>query len=125
MRCTTKKSAVSRRRDGALEAEVLSALQQLGRPATPAEVLEQLDANLAYTSVATVLGRLCDKGVAAREKDGRAFRYRATATEADLTARRIRTILDGATDRNLALAGFVQSLGPDDAARLAELLDRS
>ncbi len=113
---------MTRRPDGALETDVLRALWDLDRPASPADVIDQLSTDLAYTSIATILGRLCDKGLATRERSGRTFLYAASASEAELTARRIHSLLDAASDRASALAGFANALDPDDAARLAELL---
>ena len=115
---------MTRREDGALEADVLRALWELDRPASPADVIEEMQTDLAYTSIATILGRLCDKGQATRERAGRAYLYTAVS-EADLTARRIRSVHDAAQDRASALAGFANSLDADEAAELAELLDRT
>ena len=80
---------MSRRPDGALETDVMRVLWAADGPIAPADVREALDVELAYTSVATVLNRLCDKGLAARQPDGRRFVYRPTSTEANLTGRRI------------------------------------
>lgn len=112
-----------RRPDGALEADVLRALWDLDQPAAPSDVIEHMETGLAYTSIATILTRLCDKGVVARKKIGRAYVYRAVSSEADLTASRIRTLLDEVTDRESALAGFARALDKEDAARLASLLE--
>lgn len=113
---------MSRRADGALEADVMQALWALDRPASPNDVIEHMQTHLAYTSIATILGRLCDKGLAERRRQGRGFVYRASATEADVTARRIHSLLDATNDRASALAGFANGLDPDDAASLAALL---
>jgi len=113
---------MTKRPDGSLEADVLHALWELGAPSTPADVIEQMDTDLAYTSIATILGRLCDKGLAGRQRQGRAYVYEATGTEADVTAQRISTILEAAGNRQSALAGFAASLEPGEAAQLAELL---
>ena len=77
---------MSRRAYGALEADVMQALWALDRPASPSDVIEHMQTDLAYTSIATILGRLCDKGLAERQRLGRAYVYRASATEAELTA---------------------------------------
>ncbi len=37
----------------------------------------------AYTTAQTVLNRLVDRGLVSRRREGRAFRYSATITEAD------------------------------------------
>ena len=114
---------MTRRADGTLEADVLRALWNLDRPASPNDVIDEMSTDLAYTSIATILGRLCDKGLANRKRSGRAYEYAAASSEADLTAQRLRTILDAASDRESALAGFAQALDPADAAQLAAILN--
>lgn len=114
---------MTRRADGTLETDVLRALWSLDRPASPSDVIDEMGTDLAYTSIATILGRLCDKGLATRKRSGRAFEYEAASSEAALTARRLRTILDGASDRASALAGFAEALDPEDAAQLASILN--
>ena len=116
---------MTRRPDGALETDVLRVLWALDGPLSPADVLENLETDLAYTSVATVLNRLCDKGLVSRQPSGRRFLYSATATEADLTSQRINILLDAAQDRTAALAGFLTTLDPDDAETLRVLLEDS
>lgn len=111
-----------RRPDGTLETEVLRALWDLGRPATPAEVLDEMGTEHAYTSVATTLTRLREKGLVTRHRHGRAYAYSAVS-EVELTSRRIRAVLDAASDRETALTGFITALDRQDAARLLEILD--
>ena len=65
---------MTRRADGELESEVLRALWTLDRPASPSDVIDAMDTDLAYTSIATVLGRLCDKGLVTRQRVGRGDR---------------------------------------------------
>lgn len=116
---------MTRRPDGALETDVMRVLWAKEEPMSPAEVLEDLDTDLAYTSIATVLNRLCDKGLVSRQRSGRKFLYQTTATEADLTGRRIHSLLDAAGDRQAALAGFLNTLNDDDAGVLRALLEES
>jgi predicted transcriptional regulator len=116
---------MKRRADGELESDVLRALWALDRPASPSEVINAMHTELAYTSIATILGRLCDKGLAGRHRNGRAFRYEAVNSEADLTAQRLRAILDASSDRKSALAGFADVLDPEEAAQLAALLNET
>ena len=115
---------MSRRRDGELESAVLHALWELDAPSSPAQVIEQMRTDLAYTSIATILGRLRDKDLVERKRDGRSFKYTATSSESDLAARRIATILDEAADRGSALAGFAKSLDADDVDQLAAILEQ-
>jgi predicted transcriptional regulator len=114
-----------RRSMGALEHEVLSQLWIMDESATPAEVLEALDTDLAYTTIMTILSRLWQKGLVTRERRGRAYAYAASVTEADFTAQRMQVALSAASDRKAALSGFARSLSAREAAALRALLDSS
>lgn len=116
---------MTRRADGTLETDVLRALWNLDRPASPGDVIYEMGTELAYTSIATVLGRLCEKGLATRQRAGRAYKYAAARSETDLTAQRLRTILDASSDRHDALAGFVEVLDATEAAQLLALLSNT
>jgi predicted transcriptional regulator len=108
---------------GELEHEVLTQLWILDAPATPAEVLDALDTDLAYTTVMTILTRLTDKGLAVRERRGRAYAYAPVVSEAELTAQRMHAVLEGSSDRSAALNGFVQSLSKRELTTLRAMLD--
>ncbi|OXM59714.1 BlaI/MecI/CopY family transcriptional regulator [Amycolatopsis vastitatis] len=112
----------ARRAPGELEAQVLAVLWKADGPLAPAEVRERLGADLAYTTVVTILSRLHEKGVAEREKLGRSFRYRAVDDEPGLAARRMTKVLDAEPDRDSVLARFVSSLSESDEHVLRELL---
>lgn len=116
---------VARRPDGALEHEIMAVLWQSEQPLNPGEVQQRIESDLAYTSVATVLGRLEAKGLVERTaKAGRAFAYRARLRESELAAHRISEMLSGASDRGQVLAGFVSSLSKKEAEALRILLDQ-
>jgi len=106
-----------------LERDILSVLWAATEPLLPAEVNDRLGQGLAYTTVATVLGRLCSKGLVQRAARGRAFTYRAAVPEADFAGQRIADVLQSASDRRAALAGFVRGLSKRDAKALRALLD--
>ncbi len=116
---------MTRRADGELETDVLRALWNLDRPASPSDVIEEMGTGLAYTSIATILGRLRNKGLATRKRAGRAYEYEAASSEVDLTTKRLRAILDSASDRQSALVGFAEALDPAEAAQLAAILNGS
>ncbi|MFR9775599.1 BlaI/MecI/CopY family transcriptional regulator [Micromonospora sp. MS34] len=111
-----------RRPRGGLEQQVLAALAGAAGPLTPAGVRERLDGELAYTTVMTVLARLAAKGVLTRIRTGRAYTYRPVGDEAELTARRMRRLLDDGGDRTAVLTRFVGALSPDDEQLLVALL---
>lgn len=90
----------------------------------PAQIRERIPSDLAYTSVATVLGRLQAKGLVEREGLGRAFVYRAAVSEAEHAVRRMSDALDDASDRGQVLAGFVGSLSKKEARTLRGLLEK-
>ena len=93
------------------------------RPLLPAEILELTGFELAYTSVATVLSRLLEKGLVRRHPNGKAYVWESAITESELAARRIGALLDRSSSRRAALAGFAQALGKRDAQFLRSLLD--
>jgi len=81
------------------------------------------DRDLAYTTVMTVLVRLVGKGLAERELDGRAWRYRPARSRQDLTADAMNEALG--TDeagRSAALVAFVEKVTPDEADLLRKAL---
>lgn len=113
----------ARRPMGSLESDVLDSLWRSDRPLTPAEVLEDLGAELAYTTVMTILSRLWRKGLVERSKQGRAFAYRPVVSEAELAASRMRSALAAASDRRATMSRFVDGLNKREAAALRALLE--
>ncbi|MEV7416181.1 BlaI/MecI/CopY family transcriptional regulator [Streptomyces sp. NPDC089919] len=111
-----------RRPAGELESSVLAALWAAGSPQTAAQVRAAIPQELARTTVATLLGRLCDKGLVGREPSGRGFAYHAVQDAHGLAARRMHRELDAGTDRDRVLARFVEGLDPHDEAELRRLL---
>jgi predicted transcriptional regulator len=100
----------------------LATLEAADGPLTPAQVHEALDADLAYTTVMTVMARLHDKGVLSRQRSGRSFAYGLLRDPGRVTARRMHRILAIDPDRAAALARFVDDLSADDEATLRHLL---
>ncbi len=114
----------ARRPIGALEHEILGVLWNSDRPMTPSDVLADLDGDLAYTTVMTVLGRLWTKGLAERVRVGRAFAYTSAISEADLSADRMRAALDRSSDSMATMSHFVASLDPAMQEQLRALLKK-
>ena len=111
-----------RRAKGSLESEVLAALWSAGRPMSVGEVIEELDGELAYTTVQTILTRLHTKGAVTRELIGRAHRYTPMLDDAGMAAHRMQTMLDKGGDHATVLSRFLRALTPEDEATLAQLL---
>ncbi|GAA0691646.1 BlaI/MecI/CopY family transcriptional regulator [Kitasatospora atroaurantiaca] len=114
-----------RRGQGELEAQVLSALKAAPGPATAGWVQQHLGGDLAYTTVMTILSRLRAKQAVSRSRTGRAYTWSAASGPADLTALKMRRILDNENDRDAALASFVSTLLPHDEELLRALLRAS
>jgi predicted transcriptional regulator len=62
-----------------LELEIMQVLWSAG-PSTASEVVPQIEGNLAYNTVQTMLQVLLRKGRVKRVAEGRAYRYRAAVT---------------------------------------------
>lgn len=116
---------MAKRPDGALEHDIMIVLWAAGSPLPPGVIKDRLGTDLAYTSVATVLGRLHAKGLVTRAPAGRAFTYEAALAEPDLAAQRINTILSSTNDPKAVLARFVGGLSKSDAKAMRSLLDKN
>jgi len=112
----------TRRRFGGLEAEVIETLMASAVPMTAAGVRSALGNRLAYTTVMTVLSRLADKGLAIKQRRGRADIYSPVRDPAAITAMRMRRLLESDDDRTGVLTRFVGSLSGDDERLLLDLL---
>jgi len=111
---------------GELERVVMDQLWSADRALTVRDVHEQLSTtrDLAYTTVMTVLDRLAKKGLTQRERDGKAWRYRAAGPREELVADLMRDALDRAGDRRAALVRFVDQVSDEDALLLLDALRR-
>jgi predicted transcriptional regulator len=119
-----RRSQVSRREHGSLEAEVMSALWAADEPLVPGAVRDSLPGDLAYTTVMTVLVRLTNKGLVRRTKAGRAFAYSPVQEADEHAARQMEQILSEGQDRAAVLTRFVERLHPDEEAVLRQILEQ-
>src|SRR5262245_14155987 len=89
---------------------------------TAAQLRDRLgEADLALTTVHTLLTRLAQKGFV-RHDEGRPRRFVATESQADHVASVMREVFAQADDRDAVLARFVGSVTPDEASLLRRLL---
>lgn len=106
---------------GELQTQVMAALWRLDAGTVEAvrQALPQRYRG-AYTTVQTVLNRLTDRELVARERHGRTFVYRPRLSEAEYLSRTIQLTLAGASSgaRQAALA---QLIGTIDEHELGEL----
>jgi predicted transcriptional regulator len=115
---------VDRRGWGELGRAILEVLDTAGAAMTPAQVREALGSDLAYTTVMTVMARLADRGLLARNRAGRGYAYTTQPDRAEVTARQMHRLLDTDDDREGVLARFVHRLSADDEQVLARLLSQ-
>lgn len=91
------------------------------------EVVDSLTRPRAYTSIATILRILEDKGFARSERVGRTLRYSAAVSRAGYEARNLRHLVAGLFGGNpLALVRRLvdaDTLSADDLAAMQQLID--
>lgn len=118
---------------GPLAAVIVREVSSRGE-ASVADVVEALRQSQqrehAYTTIMTVMGRLQEKGILARDRRGRQYIYRSTAPEAELVDRLSGLAVDRLVDRygTAALRHFavkLADLDPETRRRLAALADES
>ncbi|GGL35124.1 hypothetical protein GCM10010095_20630 [Streptomyces anthocyanicus] len=108
---------------GDLERAVLDCLWQSGEPLTVREVHEALtERQLAYTTVMTTLQRMARKGLVTQDTQARAHRFSAVATREEMFAELMSDALGIAGDESEAMLRFVDTIGPEARAALAERL---
>lgn len=120
---------------GSLEHQAMAALWA-DAPATVGQVLDRINEQrppgdrLAYTTVMTVLGRLYDKGLLAREMVGRGYSYRPRFTEPELVQHLGEREVTDLVERygTVALTQFaaaLQDADPELLARVTRLAQQS
>ena len=112
---------------GELEAAIMDQVWAAGRPVLVREIHDGLrpEREPAYNTVLTVVEILYRKGWLAREKDGRAYRYRPTASREDYTAGLMGEVFDTSTDRLATLRLFMERIDPAEADELRAMLDQA
>jgi predicted transcriptional regulator len=124
-----RKPAQVREMLGPLEAEVMQIIWAKG-PLLVSQVEGILNDRrtepLAYKTVLTICTRLSEKGVLSHEKEGRAFRYGPTMTEAEFVVAQSTKAADAMLNRfgDVALSTFVDQVAadPEQLAALRDLL---
>jgi predicted transcriptional regulator len=115
----------AKRGHGDLAQMILDLVGRAAGPVTTGQMRDALGGGLAYTTVMTVMDRLHERGLLARQRVGRAFAYTVLGDPAQVTARRMHRLLDVDGDRAGVLARFVDGLNPGDEqvlrAQLAQI----
>lgn len=101
---------------GALEAAIMECLWKREN-ATVRDVYECLsrDRKIAYTTVMTVMGRLSDKGLLEKAKEGNAYIYSAKVSSDDFNESITSSMMSGLVDHLTAgsLAYFIDAISAD------------
>lgn len=103
---------------GPLEAEILEILWGMGTTSATAihnQILEDIDRDLTYSSVATVLRRLEQKGWIAKRRSGRAYHWEPLLSEDNAKVLR----------SHERLQQFLAASNPDIVAAFADTLDQA
>jgi BlaI family penicillinase repressor len=108
-----------------LELEIMQVLWQSG-PCTVAEVQPKLKAELAYTTVQTMLNVLLRKKKVKRVQEGRAYRYRPVVTRERATSSALSDLVQrmfgGSSEAMLMAMVDTQQITAEELARVAERL---
>jgi len=108
---------------GELEQQVIGVLwTDLGTEMTVRQVAEHFPDH-AYTTVLTILDRLEHKGMVRRIRGGRAHRYVATGSREAYAATLMREALGSAPDPDAVLVHFAESVSPEEAELLRQILN--
>jgi BlaI family transcriptional regulator, penicillinase repressor len=109
------------------ELDVMSILWRMGS-ATVAEVRNELDDDLAYTSVLSALQTLEAKGHIGHTKDGRAYRYHPLVASTQAGGSALSRILDkvyhGSAELLLAQLVTERALDAGELSRMRGLIER-
>lgn len=109
---------------GELERSVMTLLWDSGQRLSANEVCDQLEEDLAVTTVLTVLSRLEKKNLVQRERTTRPHRYAAVASREEHTVEMLNEVLGTASDREAVLARFIGGVSESEAASLRRILSR-
>src|SRR6202167_4262300 len=105
---------------GDLEAVIMHRVWEYGKPVTVRELFDDLSAErtIAYTTVMSTMDNLHRKGWLGRVKEGKAYRYTATASREEYSARLMREALDGGGDTQAVLSHFVAQMDGEESELL-------
>ena len=108
---------------GPLQLKILQTLWRRGQASSVAEVQQALtDESLAYTTVATMLRKMEQRGLVAHQEHGRKYLYRALATPEQVTRSAAQEYLGRVFQGDLSAAvSHLLEASDVDADELAEL----
>lgn len=112
---------------GELEQKIMNIIWLSKESLKPADVLERLEEDYAYTTIMTLLSRLYDKGFLKRELKGKAYFYKAAKSKAEFGRNMLKNLYKSLFDDygDLALVQFMDSVkdSPEDMRKLKSFLE--
>jgi predicted transcriptional regulator len=111
---------------GDLEAVIMDRVWEHAEPVTVRELHDELAAErvIAYTTVMSTMDNLHRKGWLNRVKEGKAYRYSATASRAEYSARLMREALADGGDTEMVLSHFLAQIDGDESEALRSVLSK-
>lgn len=97
---------------GSLQTKIMNVLWRAGKPLKPAEVLEKLDGDYAYTTIMTILMRLTEKKLLKRQMLGKVYYYSPLSDQKQFIKENLCSIYDDLVGSygEVAISQFVDSL---------------
>ena len=111
---------------GDLETVIMHMVWDRQGPVTVRELFDDLrqEREIAYTTVMSTMDNLHRKGWLSRAKDGKAYRYTATASREEYSARLMREALADGGDTEAVLGHFVAQMGGPESEALRAVVRR-
>lgn len=111
---------------GDLETVIMHRVWAHDHPVTVRELFDELrrERVIAYTTVMSTMDNLHRKGWLARAKDGKAYRYTATASREEYSAGLMREALAGGGDTEAVLSHFVAEIDGEESEVLRAVVRR-
>jgi len=111
---------------GDLETVIMHMVWDHDGPVTVRELFDELkqERAIAYTTVMSTMDNLHRKGWLDRVKDGKAYRYTATASREEYSARLMREALTGGGDTEVVLSHFVAEMDGTESEALRTVVRR-
>jgi predicted transcriptional regulator len=111
---------------GDLEAVIMHLVWDHDSPVTVRDLLDALrqEREIAYTTVMSTMDNLHRKGWLARVKDGKAYRYTATASREEYSARLMAEALADGGDTEAVLSHFVAQIDGQESDVLRAVMRR-
>jgi predicted transcriptional regulator len=111
---------------GDLEAVIMDRVWEHAEPVTVRELHDELSAErvIAYTTVMSTMDNLHRKGWLNRVKEGKAYRYSASASREEYSARLMREALADGGDTEIVLSHFLAQIDGDESEALRSVLSK-